>query len=125
MLSFRRKIYIKVYRGYFQSRESGSDNDLRTDCIGLSHNRTLLGDWREIEASLKQVLKKHCGIYDKLIKPIVLLHLVPSFEGGYTSSELRLFQEIGQSAGAHFCLLCEDKYGPLSNEQIKSVFNFW
>ena len=106
-MKFRRKIYIKVYQDRFVSRIFGNEHEEITLCNELSNSRTLLGDWRAIH---------------KIYKPVLLIHLIPTFEGGYTTSELRLFQELGQSAGAHFCFMCEDKYGPLSNEQIKAVF---
>ena len=121
-MKFRRKIYIKVYQDRFVSRIFGNEHEEITLCNELSNSRTLLGDWRTLESSLKQVLSKHCQLIHKIYKPVLLIHLIPTFEGGYTTSELRLFQELGQSAGAHFCFMCEDKYGPLSNEQIKAVF---
>lgn len=100
----------------------GEEHDETTLCKELSNSRTLLGDWRGLEHTLKQVLSKHCHLFHKIFKPVLLIHLIPTFDGGYTTSELRLFQELGKSAGAHFCFLCEDTYGPLSNEQIKTVF---
>lgn len=124
-MTLRRKIYIKVYRGHFVSRRVGEISEEKTPCSELSHERTLLGDWREIERVLKQVIEKHSNLIHKLYKPVIIIHLIPSFEGGYTSSELRLFQELGKSAGAQFCLMCEDKYGPLTDEQLKTVFTFF
>jgi hypothetical protein len=124
-MKLRRNIYIKVFRGHFLTRIVGADNDSRSECEGLSHPRTLAGDWREIESTFKKIIISHGSTYNRIIKPTLLVHLIPKFEGGYTSSELRLFQQVGVSAGANFCLICEDKYGPLTNEQLTSVFKLW
>jgi hypothetical protein len=121
-MKIRRCIYIKVYKGYFVTRLQGCTEEKKYLCSGLNHPRTLAGDWRELEKVISEIIKYYGPVYNRLIKPTVLFHFVTKQEGGYTSSELRTFQEIGRSSGANFCLMCEDKYGPLNNEQLSSIF---
>jgi len=124
-MSLRRKIYIEVHRGEFISRQTRTARTIHTQCSQLNHQRTLDGNCDEIVASLKEVLGKHCSMLDRVLKPIVLLHLVPKRDGGYTASELAIFKQLCEKAGAGFCLLCDDKYGPLTDAQLKEVFQFW
>jgi len=124
-MNLRKKLYIEVHKGKFTSRIVGTNERIETNCDQLYHPRTLAGDWEGIQKHLKVVISKHTSFIDKILKPTVLLHLVPKLEGGYTTSELRIFNQLCVAAGANFCLMCDDKYGPLSNEQLKEVFKFW
>jgi hypothetical protein len=121
-MRIRRYIYIKVYRGYFVTRLHGASDEKKFLCRGLNHPRTLAGDWRELEKVVTEIILFYGPIINRLIKPIVLFHFIAKQEGGYSSSELRTFQEVGRASGARFCLMCENKYGPLTNEQLSDVF---
>jgi hypothetical protein len=113
---------MKVYKGYFVTRLQNTSEEKKYLCSGLGHPRTLAGDWRELEKVVAEIIKFYGPVYHRLIKPMVLFHFIPKQEGGYTSSELRTFQEVGRTSGAKFCLMCEEKYGPLTNEQLSSIF---
>ena len=124
-MSVRNKIYIEVHKGEFVSRKYGSSAKIHTKCNELNHPRTLAGNRDVLAKTLKDVLSKHTSIYDKIIKPVTLLHLVAKFEGGYTTSEISIFQQMCLEAGAGFCLMCDDEYDSLTDEQLKAVFKIW
>ncbi|MDH5730296.1 MAG: hypothetical protein OEZ58_14965 [Gammaproteobacteria bacterium] len=124
-MKLRRKIYIKVNKGYFLSRLVGGNDDQRFDCDALNHPRTLAGNWKDLEVAISEIILEYCGSIGRVIKPILLIHLIPKFDGGYTTSELAIFKQVGENAGAHICLMCDDKYGPLKNEELRDVFDVW
>jgi hypothetical protein len=57
-----------------------------------------------------------------VLRPHALVHLVPKAEGGYTSIELRAFKEAAEGAGAKMAWMCDDNYGPLTDQQITDAF---
>jgi len=124
-MKLRKGIYIKVYKGYFVARLVGVGADKRFDCAALNHPRTLAGDWQYLEKTISKIILEFCGSIGKLIKPILLVHLIPKFEGGYTTSEFAIFKQVGENAGAHFCFMCGNNYGPLEDKDIKDVFAGW
>ena len=123
-MNLRKKIYIQVHKGYFVSRIIGNSNDLTDTCEGLIHPRTLAGDWEKIELGLKSIIRKHTNFMGYVFKPILLVHLVPKLEGGYSTSEMKIFNLLAISAGAHFCYMCLDKYDPLSDKELKDLFQY-
>ena len=120
MRKFRKLIYIQVHKGYFVHKVFNGSESNKLLCSGLTHPRTLAGDWKEIESGLRNIIIIHTGVLRYVLKPLLLIHLVPKYEGGYSTSEVRLFQELGVSAGADFCYMCLDKYPPLSDHDLKN-----
>ena len=120
-MRFRKLIYIQVYPGHFVARVYGGGEAIRRECNGLAHPRTLAGDFFAIQKGLRDIFDQLSTPWMKIVKPCALLHLVPRAEGGYTNIELRAFKEAVESSGARMGLLCDDKYGPLSDSQISEV----
>jgi hypothetical protein len=87
----------------------------------LSHPRTLAGDFHAIHKGLRGILLELSTPMMKVIKPHALVHLVGKVQGGYTNIELRAFKEAVETAGARTGWLCDDKYEPLSDDQISEV----
>lgn len=113
-------IYIKVHKGYVEARTHGEHNESRFYSKGLSHPRTLAGDFVEVEKTFKEALSAQPKKWFGLIVPNVLIHLIPEAESGYTSTEIRFFEEVAFGAGARKVDLISDKCSPL-NETFKSL----
>ena len=119
---FRRKlIYIQVHPGHFLARVAGEPKSIRKECAGLTHPRTLARDFSSIEAAMKDILNEFQTFQSRILKPHVLVHLIPTFEGGYTQIELRAFREAAVAAGATFPWLLDNKYGPLREDQLSEI----
>ncbi len=111
-------VYIKVFKGYIEARTYSKNNEKKFNSSGLNHPRSLAGNFEEIETAFKKILSEQPKILLGLIKPNVLIHLVPKMEGGYTSTELRFFREAAQSGGARKVYLMTDKYPPLEDKDL-------
>jgi len=120
---FRRQvIYVQVYVGYFLARVAGESRTIRRDCAGLIHPRTLFGDYNTIQAAMNDILKEFRTLQTYILKPHVLVHAIPKFEGGYTPIELRAFREVALVAGAGIPWLLDDRQGPLDDQQLSEIF---
>ncbi len=53
-------IYLEVYEGKVKATELHSDLSTESTCSGLSHKRTLMGDFFSIEKCFKEVVSKLC-----------------------------------------------------------------
>jgi hypothetical protein len=115
---FRKIVYVQVYSGYFVGRLMDGSGSIRRECPALAHPRTLAGDFSQIRAALSSVFKELDSRRMGLIKPHVLIHLVPKAEGGYTNVELRAFKDAAEGAGAAMGWLLGDSYGPLTDRQV-------
>lgn len=120
----RKHIYIKIENNRILARLVGQDKDIEFPVEGVKHPRTIASDYDEIKKSLARVIKSYRDILSYIFKPVVLIHLIPMYEGGYTKIELYAFQKAAMKAGA-ICLMCDDKYAPLSNSELKEVFELW
>lgn len=58
-----------------------------------------------------------------LIKPRVLVHLVPEMKGGYTDLELRFFREAVLGAGSGETFVLTNEYGALTDNEISAIEN--
>ena len=114
----RNLIYIKVYKGYIEARTYGENNEKVFYSSGLSHPRSLADNFIEVETTFKQALSEQPDKWFGLIKPTVLVHLVPKVEGGYTQAELRFFREAAQGAGARKVYLMANQYPPLKDTEL-------
>lgn len=97
-------IYIQVHPGHFIARRVGTGLSVRSDCSGLVHPRTLMGDFEAVHKAFQSALRELCP-WGRLIKPRALVHLPPDVEGGYTNVELRAFKEAAEMAGASFSFM--------------------
>lgn len=118
----RKFVYIQVERGKFSARVINTASTVSLNCDGLSHPRTLAGDFSKIQSSFAKALKEILPRIT-LRKPYVLVHLLPTFEGGYTNVELRAFKEAAEALGAIVFLL-GNSHGPLTDYQIRAVTDY-
>ena len=58
-----------------------------------------MGEFYEMKKSLRKVLEQLGLRRWYMAKPVVLVHLIPKVEGGYTNVELRAFREAMLAAG--------------------------
>ncbi len=120
---FRRKlIYVQVHAGHLIASVVGEGRCVRRPCTALSHPRTLAGNFSEIVECLQAAFRELSSAQMRVLKPHVLVHLVPKVEGGHTNVELRAFKEAAEAAGAHMGWLLDGKNGPLSDDQVEEVF---
>ena len=114
-------IYIKVYKGFMQARTVGENNESQFRSEGLNHPRSLAGNFIEVEKTFKEAISAQPKVLFGLIKPKVLIHLVPEMEGGYTDLELRFFREAALGGGASKVFLMTDKFGPQPDSELNDV----
>jgi hypothetical protein len=117
----KKLIYIKVYKGYLEARTVGENTDKQYHSEGLNHPRSLAGKFVEVEEAFKNVISEQPKFLFGLVKPKVLVHLVPKMEGGYTELELRFFREAALGGGASEIYLLDDKYGPQQDHELSDV----
>ena len=117
----KKLIYIKVYKGYIEARTVGESNEKQYSSSGLNHPRSLAGKFSEVESAFKEAISNQPKVLFGLVKPKVLIHLVPKMEGGYTELELRFFREAALGGGASGIYLLDDKYGPLKDHELSDV----
>jgi len=113
---------VQVHPGHLIASVVGEGRTVRRACSALSHPRTLAGNFSEIVECLRAAFRELSSIHIRLLKPHVLVHLVPRVEGGHTNVELRAFKEAAETAGAHMGWLLDDKCGPLSDHQVEDAF---
>lgn len=103
-------------------RTAFKDNTQRFYCDGLNHPRSLAGDFPLVEKAFKEAISRQPSIYWGLIKPSVLVHLVPEAEGGYTMLESKFFQEAAIGGGARKICLVDDSIAPLQDSELSETF---
>ena len=121
-LNLRQTIYAQVCAGQIMARIVGSDTFVHVDCDALMNPRTLMGDYDKIEGAFKRTVSELRSKRRMLLKPKILIHLLPKFEGGYTDVELRAFREVGISAGCAEAWMLVD-YDPVPDEDIQMLFD--
>jgi len=117
----KKLVYIKVYEGFLQARTYSAGNERVYRSEGLNHPRTLAGDFKKVEETFKKAISCQPKVLFGLIRPIVLIHLIPEMDGGYTDFELRFFREAALAGGASDVYLMTDKYGPLPDSKLEDV----
>lgn len=118
----RKFVYIQVYRGHFFARVVGETHDVRFDCAGMDHPRSLFGEHEVIRIAFAAALRDLKAFGFGFVKPTALVHLIPHLEGGYTSAELRAFRLAAEEAGIGRIFLLDDKEGPLSDDTLRQIF---
>lgn len=97
---FRPLVYLQVSQGAVRSSLVGAGESFLVASQGLSHPRTLMGDFVAVQEAIRESLQK-AGVGGWFRRsPVVLVHLLPEPEGGYTNVELRAFREAALGAGA-------------------------
>ncbi|WP_299947567.1 hypothetical protein [uncultured Microbulbifer sp.] len=117
----KKLIYIKVYKGYLEARTVGENTDKQYRSEGLNHPRSLAGKFTEVEETFKNAISDQPKLLFGLVKPKVLVHLVPEMEGGYTELEIRFFREAAFGGGASQIYLLDDKYPPQQDNELSDV----
>jgi hypothetical protein len=64
----------------------------------------LIGNFEKVRTALRAIFKELRPRFS-LLQPWALLHLIPQYEGGYTTAELRAFKEAAELSGVSFCWL--------------------
>lgn len=122
---FRRPVvYIQVMPGSATGSVVGAPRVVTEASLALSHPRTLMGEFGEVERCLRALLDKLglCRWFARA--PIALVHLVPEAHGGYTNVELRAFREAMVGAGAAQVFLLAD-HPPLTPLQQAEFMTFF
>jgi hypothetical protein len=120
----RTLIYVQIHPGYFIARISGQSRNVKRDCQGLIHPRTLAGSFRLISHSVRELFKELKIPFPWFGRPDVLMHLFADPEGGYTDIELRAFREAMVNAGAGDVFLCTDgRLPPFSDSALESALS--
>ena len=114
-------MYIRVLPGQFVARVLGSARELSMECSGLTHPRSLIGNFDAVVVSLTKILVETQATRFLFIQPRALVHLTPAVEGGYTQPELRAFRQAALAAGYVAPLMCGSEFGPLTDQEIMGV----
>lgn len=114
-------IYLKVYKGYIEVRTVGESNEQKFYSKGLNHPRSLAGDFFEVESTVKEAISKQPKTLFGLFKPVVIIHLVPAAEGGYTMLEEKFFRESVISSGVSKVIFLKEERKTLSDEQLHQL----
>jgi hypothetical protein len=117
----RKFVYVQVYRGYFFARIVKEGVDIRFECAGLTHPRTLCGDYESICEQFRAALRRLHAFRFGIVKPLALIHLIPSMDGGYARAELRGFRQAAEAAGVGRTFFLDDKERPLSDEALIEI----
>ncbi len=112
-------IYIRFKKGEVQITHVESDTSQTKVCSALSHPRTLMGDFYEIERCLKELVKQVVPKSLFALTPIAIVQLLDVSEGDYTNVEIRAFREAALGAGARRVYFPDSKL-PLSSSDIKN-----
>ena len=115
-------VYIKVFKGYIEARTYGENNEKKFFSNGLSHPRSLAGNFEEVETTFKNALSEQPKKWLGLLKSNVLVHLVPKMEGGYTPTELRFFREAALGGRASKVYLMTDQHPPLKDTELYETY---
>lgn len=102
-------LYLEVYEGTVKATELLSGNSVEKVCSGLSHPRTLLGEFVNVENCFTELVMELCPKTFFRTSPIIYIHLFGKNEGGYTNVEVRAFFEAAASAGGKVIKLIDSK----------------
>ncbi len=92
---FRRNhIYYRFKKGEVTATHIETNQSATKLCPALSHPRTLMGDFYQIEACVTELTKQVFAKCWFTRAPIVIVQLLGVAEGGYTNVEIRAFQEV-------------------------------
>ena len=115
----RKFLYVKVYPGELVARVIGSPREFTVECPELVHPRSLIGSFEVLTKALEKVVAESRAVRLLIIKPKLLIHLIPKVEGDYTQPELRACRQAALGAGFMSVLVCGSQYGPLSDQELE------
>lgn len=114
-------LYVQVTHGQAVGKVVTTGAQATVLSAALAHPRTLMGDYKGVHESFKDLLRQlGFGAWYKR-KPWALVHLIPVQEGGYTNVELRAFRESMLEAGCEQVFLLDSKEPPLTEAQLLEV----
>ena len=117
-------VYVQIRPGMAVAKRMDTSEQATATSVALSHPRTLMGDFTQVEACLKEVFET-LGVRSwRSRAAIALIHLVPKADGGYTNVELRAFREAALGAGAAQAYLLAD-HPPLTSDQENEIKSFF
>lgn len=118
MFGNKRHLYLQVFKGTIKAEEINTGRNLNVKCNALSHPRTLMGSYIEIETCFKQIVQEITPKTFFNPSPIIIVHLREEVERGYTDVELRAFKEAAFGAGGRKVFMPSSKKA-LTSQQIK------
>lgn len=119
MFWIKRHLYYQIKKGQVTVTFLEADKSITKSCSALNHPRTLMGDFMEIEACFKSIVKELAPRRFLLQDPTAIVHLLESVEGGFTNVEIRAFREAAFGAGARE-IFVPNNTEKLSKSQILS-----
>ena len=121
-LKLRNLIYAIVSAGQIEGRVVGTDVAVTLTSAALSNKRTLMGNYVQVEALITDLVRQLRRSHRMWLRPKILIHLLPKFEGGYTDVELQAFREAGTAAGCAEVWLLAD-HDVATDEELESLFD--
>lgn len=117
----RKLVYVQVHKGYMIARVVGEGQSIQVQCAGLSHPRTLMGDFHAVADGFQSIRRQlDLGPFS-FQKPGALIHLVPIYEGDYTNVELRGFREAAEELRPYRAVV-HSGGNPLGDDDAKHLF---
>lgn len=110
-------IYFQVRSGSITATHTESGQSITDHCAGLSHPRSLMGNFLVVESCMKELVSKLLPRSFLSVAPLGVVQLMEKSEGGYTDVEIRAFQEAALGAGCRQVLFV-DSATPLSNQDV-------
>ncbi|WP_025566111.1 hypothetical protein [Psychromonas sp. SP041] len=117
MFFIKYALYLEVYDGKVKATELHSERSTESTCSGLTHPRTLMGDFFIVEQCFKKIVTELCPKKRLSTPPILYIHLLDINEGGYTNVECKAFTEAGLGAGGRLVKLIDGK-NLMSKDQL-------
>lgn len=94
---------------------------MRFECAGLSRTGKLFGDYESISEQFGVALRRLHAFRFGIVKPLALVHVIPSIDGGYTRAELQELKHAAEAAGVGRIFLLDDRERPLSDEALIQI----
>lgn len=117
----RKLVYVQVQKGYMVARIVGDGESIRVQCAGLNHPRTLMGDYHVVADGFQSIRRQLDVGPFSFQKLGALIHLVPTYDGGYTNVEIRGFQEAAEELRPHRSVVHVGG-DPLDDDSAKRMF---
>lgn len=116
---FAKHVYVRIDRNRMAVRclETGR-SVVRNADPSFSTARLLVGDFSAAESQLKVALREVLGSSLLSARPTMVIQAADMTEGGLSPVELRIFKELGESAGAARAIVCVGSTD-MSDEDVK------
>ncbi len=103
------------------ARIVGVVQSIQVQCAGLTHPRTLMGDYHAVADGFQSIRRQLNLGPLSFQKPGALIHLIPRYEGDYTNVEIRGFREAAEELRP-FRTVIHSGGEPLDDDNAKRVF---